>query len=182
MITVYPKPIAQFTSTPEFATVIKPIIEFNNHTSGANSYMWTFGDGDSTNQINPEHRFPGAGSWSVQLVAISNFGCRDTVIYPIEIEEENTLYAPTAFSPDNDNVNDYFFVTGTGIDKDNFLLNIYDRWGEIIFTSTDIERTWNGCAKNTMNPVPVGTYTWLVIYRDSKGIKRERSGPLTVIR
>ncbi len=182
MITVYPKPNAQFTWTPEFATVIKPIIEFNNHTSGANSYMWTFGDGDSTNQVNPEHRFSGAGSWPVQLIAISNMGCRDTVIYPIEIEEENTLYAPTAFSPDNDNVNDNFFVTGTGIDKDNFLLNIYDRWGEIIFTSTDIERSWNGCAKNTMNPVPVGTYTWLVIYRDSRGIKREKSGPVTVIR
>ena len=109
-------------------------------------------------------------------------GCKDTVMYPLEIEEENTLYAPSAFSPDNDNVNDFFFVSGTGIDKNNFLLNIFDRWGELIFTSNDIERTWNGCAKNTANKVPVGTYTWQVIYRDSKGIKREKSGPVTVIR
>ncbi len=182
MIIVYPKPNAQFSWAPEFASVIKPIIDFNNLTSNGSNYIWTFGDGDSTNQVNPEHRFPGAGSWPVQLIAISNMGCRDTVMYPLEIEEENTLYAPSAFSPDNDNVNDYFFVTGTGIDKNNFLLNIFDRWGEVIFTSTDIERTWNGCVKNTLNKVPVGTYTWLVIYKDSKGIRREKSGPVTIIR
>jgi gliding motility-associated-like protein len=182
MITVYPKPNAQFTWTPEFASVIKPIVAFNNLTSNGNTYVWTFGDGDSTNVENPEHRFPGAGSWPVQLIAISNKGCSDTVMYPIVIEEENTLYAPTAFSPDNDNVNDFFFVTGTGIDKNNFLLNVFDRWGEVIFTSTDIEKTWNGCAKNTLNPVQVGTYTWLVIYRDSKGVRHEKSGPVTVIR
>jgi len=187
LITVYPKPNAQFTWVPEFASVIKPIVTFNNMTTGGSSYIWTFGDGDSSSIVNPVHHFPDAGSWDVQLIAISNMGCKDTVMYPVIIQDEWTFYAPSAFSPDFDEHNDFFFAVAHGIKETGFYLAVYDRWGEVIWDTdkyselTEKSDTWDGRAKNHAI-VKVGTYTWYAKFKDFKDNDHEKAGAVTVIR
>jgi gliding motility-associated-like protein len=187
LIDVWPKPLAAYTWSPEFGTIIKPIIDFTNHTQFGNQYIWTFGDGDSSSFLNPYHRFPDAGNWPVSLTAISDKGCRDTVTYYIVIQDEFTFYAPTAFSPDNDLVNDVFYFSGHGVDAENFYCAIYNRWGELIWESDQWsdenpeQYGWDGRSKNG-SLVEIGTYTWYVELRDFKKIRHVFSGAITVVR
>jgi gliding motility-associated-like protein len=182
-ITVFPNPVAQYIAEPPFATIIKPVITFTNYSTLASVVNWYFGDGDSSLVYNPVHTYPGgvAGIYNVTLVVISANGCVDTVMGTIEIQDEFTFYAPTGFSPDNDGHNEMFFVTGSGIDETTFTIQIYDRWGEIIFESDEFNQGWDGTAKDH-KLVPVGTYTWYAKFRDFQGILHVKSGPITVVR
>ena len=118
----------------------------------------------------------------VELIAISNYGCKDTAEHLIRVKDIFTLYVPTAFSPDNDGINDFFFTTGTGIDTDNFNLKVYDRWGEIIWQTNDYFAKWDGRAKGGEKLVEIGTYTWLVTCKDFEKNEHQKMGTVTVIR
>jgi len=182
MITVYPVPYASFESDPEVVSIIKPIIYFNNMSDGAINYYWSFGDGDSSLLDNPHHTFHNVSNYLVTLVAENEFLCRDTVFQTVAIIDEFTFYAPTAFSPDNNGINDYFKIFGHGIDNNNFKLIVYDRWGEPIFESEDINHAWDGRAKQGNDVVQIGTYTWACIFKDDNGVLHEETGRITVIR
>jgi gliding motility-associated-like protein len=183
LITVYPIPDAKFAADPEVASVIKPIIYFDNLSTGAVNYHWMFGDGDSSLNVNPYHQYAAVeGVYFVELRVESEFGCKDTVFNTVIIRDEYTFFAPTAFSPDNDLVNDEFFVAGNGIDENNFKMLIYDRWGEVIFDTENLNDKWNGKAKKGNKVCHTGTYTWYVIFKDKQGIEHEESGFVTLIR
>ena len=127
-----------------------------------------------------------AGTYSV--VVVDDAGCAaaesTTLINPIEpcyeIDDVN-LYAPNSFTPDGDENNQDWFIVLSGIDEFNFSLNLYNRWGEIIWESHDVSAKWDGTFKNKM--VQNGTYTWQVEYtRLSDGKKIFETGHLNVIR
>ena len=183
MITVYPTPHAQFIAEPEVVSIIKPYIYFENFSSLADQYLWVFGDGDSSSIINPIHIYPmyPTGTYNVTLIAYTLFGCTDTAYQEVIVQDEYTFYAPTAFSPDFDGINDYFIIKGNGIDKRNFNMIIYDRWGEEIFETDDLYMGWDGRVKGG-DIAKNGVYTWLVKYKDLKDIEHEEAGAVTVIR
>lgn len=180
-ITVYPVPNAAFTYYPEIVTQIKPEINFTNLSQYASWYMWFFGTGDSSSQISPTYLFPQPGNYTVTLIAVSDRNCKDTATAVVSILEQPSFYAPTAFSPDNDGTNDFWHVFATGLDEKGFSLMVFDRWGELIFESDDINQEWDGRAKDH-RIVPVGTYTWLCVYLDHFGNKHEVAGTVTIIR
>jgi gliding motility-associated-like protein len=187
MITVWPKPNAQFVWNPEIVTEIEPTVLFTNYSTLANSYIWTFGDGDSTNTINPVHHFPAVGTYNVMLIAISDKGCKDTANAVIKVLEQYTFYAPTAFSPNNDGYNDFFYVMAHAISDKDFKLEVYDRWGEVIWSTDkfykDLERSeqWDGKVKGGKT-APIGTYTWQAFFRDWHNRLHEEVGAVNVIR
>ena len=182
-LTAYPLPVAQFEPEPPVATIIKPIIVFNNYSQLADSVRWFFGDGDSSNIYTPSHRYPAypTGTYNVTLIVYTAQGCSDTITDIIEIQDVLTFYAPTAFSPDKDGKNETFLVFGNGINLNTFELFVFDRWGEVIFKSTNMEQGWDGKVKGG-KIAPVGVYTWLVKFRDFKGVMHEKSGSVTVVR
>ena len=182
MIEAYPKPEAGFTAVPDVAPIINPTIDFNNFTEGAINYYWSFGDGDSSIIVSPYHKYDEVGYYNVQLIAETEYGCRDTVNYTVRIKDIYTFYAPTAFSPDGDGVNDEFRVFGTGIDLDNFNLKVYDRWGEVIWETNDIYETWDGKLKEHGKVAQNGMYTWRCVFLDFTGIEHEETGPVTIIK
>ncbi len=180
-ITIYPQPHAAFTYSPELVTQIKPEVSFTNLSTLSQWYMWFFGTGDSSSTENPVYVFPLSGTYIVTLVAVSGQNCYDTASVEITIQEQPSFYAPTAFSPDNDGTNDFWRTFATGIKEEGFTLLVFDRWGEVVFESTDIEKTWDGRIKKH-NTATIGTYTWLVVYYDLFGNKHEAAGTVTVIR
>ncbi|MBI5219296.1 MAG: gliding motility-associated C-terminal domain-containing protein [Bacteroidia bacterium] len=180
MISAYPLPDARFTPVPEYISILNPEVEFNNYSQGAISYIWSFGDGDSSEFVNPVHYYPAIGKYNSELIAISNHGCKDTLVVPLVVHDEYTFYAPTSFSPDNDGINDVFKVYGHGINPESFILYIYDRWGELIYKSENIETGWDG--RYGGKKVKSGTYTWLVNFKYLSGVQQTKSGPVTVIR
>lgn len=187
MITIYETPQANFRPDPTSTTIIKPLVYFQNMSTNTYLSVWDFGDSDSSNITSPTHIYRDTGSYLVQLVVITENGCRDTVDGVVYIEDEFTFYAPSAFTPNLDNKNDIFFVWGYGIDEENFLMIIYDRWGEIIFQTNQYDSEhpaiygWNGKVKDR-KLAESGTYTWLVIFRDIRGVQYEKAGPVTLIR
>ena len=76
----------------------------------------------------------------------------------IGVEKPLTLYAPNAFSPDGDGVNDHFQIRGQGVEDYN--LEIYNRWGQMVFQSENINTRWNGEYRGKQ--VPIGTYVYQV--------------------
>ena len=182
LINVYRKPDAHFLTNPQTVSIIDPQIQFSNLSEWASHYVWSFGDGDSSNITSPYHRYDEIDSYIVMLIAITNEGCVDSVMQQVVVENEPSIYVPTAFSPDGDNINDYFVVKANGIDLDNYSLKIYDRWGEIIFESNDLYHSWDGKAKGRDKYVQNGTYTWLVKVNYENGVEYEKSGTVTVIR
>ena len=85
---------------------------------------------------------------------------------------------PTAFSPNNDGVNDILFVKGFGITSMNLV--IYNRYGEVVFESNDQSIGWDGTFKERdENP---GVFTWVLQYNLSSGKKGKQKGNTTLIR
>ena len=182
MITVYPKPDAKFYADPIVVNILDPTVDFYNISTDNYINYWSFGDGDSSLLINPSHKFnPNTlGDFLVSLVAVSEYGCKDTAQSYIKVEDIATLYVPTAFSPDNDGINDIFKVSAYGIDTDNFDFIIYDRWGEKIFETKDLFTGWDGTYN--MKLVESGVYSYIIIYKDFTGVEYTKSGILTLIR
>ena len=175
-----PLPEARFSYYPSTPSILKPLVDFTNMSSGNIGNYWLFGDGESSLVNDPEHAYKAAGSYEATLIVTTDKGCTDTLIQVVTIQDCITFYAPNYFSPDGDGTNDVFKVFGYGIDNNNFNLSIYNRWGEIIFTSNDIERGWNGYAGEKL--CQTGTYTWLVNFKKKVGETVTRYGAVNLIR
>jgi len=188
-ITVYPLPVARFYPEPPTTSVLKPFIYFNNVSSDyVTENYWFFGDGDSSDLESPLHYYPAEErEYDVTLIVETAYGCRDTATAPVSILDEYTFWAPTGFTPNNDGINDIFFVDGHGIDVENFAMYIYDRWGELVFTTNEFDpenpqnNGWDGRIKDN-KLAPSGVYTWLVIYRDWRAVEHQEAGPVTLMR
>jgi gliding motility-associated-like protein len=135
-----------------------------NESIGATSYEWNFGDGSGTYYSeNPIHSFSDESTetYTVQLIASNANGCRDTTYRTIKIEEELVFYVPNTFTPDGDEYNNVFKpVISSGYDLTEYSLDIYNRWGERIFTSLNSEIGWDGTYNGSLTQD--GTYTWKI--------------------
>jgi len=181
MIEVYKLPEAKFTANPVTASVIKPEISFFNYSVDNYLNYWWFGDGEMSYSTNPIHNYAEYESYyTVKLKVETEHGCVDSTFTNVKIENVITIYVPSAFSPDNDGINDTFFALGNGIDLDYFNMKIYNRWGEIIFETDDMTQAWDGKSKQRF--VETGVYKWLITYKDERGIEFQKSGTVTVIR
>lgn len=186
-ITVYPQPIASFYAEPNPTTILDPTIYFTNTSQGAISYLWDFGEPTAPNGtntsilVNPNHSYATTGKYNVHLVAFSDKGCTDTAMVPVEVKPDFAIYIPNTFTPDGNGVNDMFFPLGVGIDEENYRLDIFDRWGENIFTSNNFRKGWDGSVKGG-KPAPQGVYVYKLMVYDLQGNKHPFVGHVTVIR
>jgi gliding motility-associated-like protein len=180
-ITVSPKPIAGFTYSP-----IPPLENtpstFNNNSTGATVYKWIFGDGDSlvtyTLDTLVQHIYNVTGTYTACLVAYNDYGCTDTVCQNVQAIVVPLVDVPNAFTPNGDGVNDFVKVKGYGIGKMDW--KIYNRWGALVFWSTDIKSGWDGRYKGAMQPQEVYTYILDVIFTD--GTKYRKTGDITLLK
>lgn len=182
-IDVWPAPYSDFAASTQSTTILNPTIEFYNYSLGANTNYWIFGDGDSIMTANPmPHTFPAlVGEYLVQLITENTFGCRDTGFMKIEVLDDNLFYAPNAFNPHSFiNDNRVFKPLINGLDESNYHFFIYNRWGEIIFETTDPNRAWDG-RNNNGELYPPGSYPWFIQYADKAGTPFLRKGNVSII-
>jgi len=182
MITIYPKPVARFETNPKVIRGIYPEVKFINLSEDADSYYWDFADSTNSTEFEPVHKFNTVkDGYYVTLYAQNKYACSDTARKFLEVQDFFTFWAPTAFSPDNDYINDSFICKGVGIDNSTFSLKIYDRWGEIVFESNDIFQAWDGRIKDGKIGTN-GVYTWIASFKDNTGKFHTYSGQVTLIR
>ena len=191
VIKVFPKPIALFQANPNTVFVPNDPVNCTNLSTGATSFNWEFGDNTSSVESNPSHLYQNAGSYQITLIATSNRGCKDTFELPSKIiaQLESDIDVPNAFSPNpnggnggafgsNDLNNDVFHPVLRGIDK--YELDIYSRWGELLFVSKDVNIGWDGYYKGKMCTQDV--YVWKIIATTIDGKKINKSGDLLLLR
>lgn len=184
-ICVYPNPVANFSASPGVISVISPESQMTNSSIGANFYQWNFGDGtEVSNAVNPSHTFivEPQQNFYVTLVAISEHGCVDSITKLILMEKGVILYVPNTFTPDGDNFNPVFLpIVTSGVDKNQYTLEIYNRWGELVFSSHDVKEPWDGTYAGQM--CQEGQYTWKMTFKTSSSDeKQERVGHVNLIR
>ena len=159
---------------------IFPKVTFINQSLNAVYFHWDFGQ-DSSDEYEPTYIFPGSGVWDVTLTVTNEFGCQDSITKQVEIDFLLTYFAPNAFSPNNDNVNDTFNVVVTGILEETYLMRIFDRWGEEVFTTTDKKEGWLGKKSNTGKICPSGYYVFRNSFIDQSGKKHVKYGKILLI-
>jgi gliding motility-associated-like protein len=96
----------------------------------------------------------------------------------ITLIQEPTLYVPTAFTPNGDGENDFFDIKGVYICE--FDLQVFDRWGNVVFTSNSLDNKWNGKVNNETSPVTV--FAYIIKVKSCTGRSLEKAGTVTVIR
>lgn len=180
LISVYPEPLAIFTYTPEVPDMLFPQVQFINRSVDADNYEWEFGDGsDPEHWTSPQHTYEQPGSYTITLISSNNYGCSDTLFRILEVKDAFTLYIPNAFSPNNDGRNDLFRVSGIGITE--FNIRIFNRWGKMIWESSDIHNGWDGRHEEDEN-VQQEVFVYKVDVRDIFNKPHSYTGRITVVR
>ena len=180
-IWVHPKPIAAFEVDYPVALLEHSTITYFNHSEYAKFYSWNFGDESTSIEENPLHTFTELGEYNSQLVAESEYGCKDTTDLLIKILPFS-VFTPNAFRPDSEiPENRTFMPVGVGADDQRFNLKIFDRWGQIIFETNSPHDVWDGTNKNG-DEAPMGNYVWISNYFDIQGFEHKQKGQVLLIR
>ncbi|MDD2387181.1 MAG: gliding motility-associated C-terminal domain-containing protein [Bacteroidales bacterium] len=179
-ITVFPIPIAEFRANRTNITMATPIVYFTNYTEGGFFYNWDFGDGIQSNAANPSHVFTFPGNYHVSMQASSLYGCSDSTGVDIFVSNELAVYAPTAFTPNHDDLNETFKVIVDGVNTETYSLAIYNRWGETVFFSELYSEEWDG--RYMDKECPEGVYSWMLTFIDLYGNEYRKTGKVTLLR
>jgi gliding motility-associated-like protein len=154
-------------------------ITFSNQSQGALTYYWNFGNGNNSTIVNPNEIYRPPGDYLVTLIAIDYLGCKDTISKVIKITPEWYFYVPNAFTPDQDGkINSTFKVSTVNILELEIL--IFNRWGEVIFSSKDKRFEWDGTYKG-LN-VQDGVYNYAIKYKNILGEQLEALGHVVLIK
>ena len=149
-------------------------IEFDNQSFGATQYLWSFGDGDYSDEFEPYYSYYQAGDYRVELSIVDEGGCTDSYSLFITVEDPDILI-PNVFTPNGDGANDAYRVRYTGLQP--FTLTIVDRWGRLMYQSDQPnEPGWNGVAPGGSEATE-GTYYYVVQVGE-----RNFKGHLTLLR
>lgn len=183
-ITVNPNPVAEFTASPQPATILNPTIQFTDQSAGAVAWSWTFGDltGSTSAIQNPAFTYADTGCFDVTLTVTNAFGCSSDTTHPVCIEDDFTLYIPNGFSPNDDGLNDIFLPQGHGIDPESFEMWIFDRWGNMIYYTDDLYKGWDGRANYGTDVSQQDTYVWKIKCKNNKGINLSYIGHISIVK
>ena len=177
-------PIASFTSTPNVISAEIETINFVNSSIGAISYLWNFGDNSTSTNQNPSHSYTGASdNILVSLTASSPLGCFDIYEMTLVVLSDAIFYVPNCFTPDEDEHNQLWKpIFTSGFDIYSFNLEIYNRWGEIIWETKDASDGWDGTYGIDGLKVPMGIYNWVIHYESKlNDDRKEVSGHINVL-
>ncbi|MDD5570651.1 MAG: gliding motility-associated C-terminal domain-containing protein, partial [Bacteroidales bacterium] len=181
-------PNADYTYTPAILDLFEnttALFEDLSTTGGQPivKWHWDFYDDNSTSDIQlPAHTYKNTGTYTVCLKVTDSENCVDSICKPIIVKDIFTVYIPNAFSPNSDMLNEGFIPQGYNIDPNGFQMTIFDRWGGIIYKTTDINIPWNGRYMNNGDVVQIGVYVYRVIVKEKEGPEHELIGRVSVVR
>lgn len=162
LINVHPSPTAMFDVDKTVADICNSEIQFINQSMGASSYFYYFDDsGATSNSENPQYSFQQAGDHFSYLIVTSDHGCKDTAYQKIYIEPFS-IFIPNTFTPNADNIND-FLEAKMWLTPANWDFKLYNRWGEVIYSTTDYQFKWDGKINGRF--VQDGLYNYTLKYK-----------------
>ncbi|MBE0674749.1 MAG: PKD domain-containing protein, partial [Bacteroidales bacterium] len=194
IIRVFQNPSAIFDAYPVNVVNNEQIVIFYSYSYFADSWLWMFGDGETSTEENPYHKYEQEGSYTVSLKVTTSEGCVDTAVMvtPVVVEwKTGEIKFPNAFKwnetgptggewdegvyPGMDNVFRPFFENVI-----EYRLQIFNRWGALIYESYDLKKGWDGYFGNG-NLAPQGVYVWKVHGRYADGEYFDSVGDVTFL-
>ncbi|MFZ9877603.1 MAG: PKD domain-containing protein [Chitinophagaceae bacterium] len=180
-IQVLDAPLSNFSFTPVAIQPNTPHSFTNLSSSDAIRFKWTFGDGDSiltTSRVPIIHQYKSSGTFQVCLTAYNQLDCPRTICKTVEASINPLVDVPNAFTPQSGDVNSVIQVKGFGIVKLKW--EIWNRWGQKVFETTDAKFGWDGKFKGVLQPMDVYMYTLAVEFFDGRTLTKK--GDITLIR
>ena len=180
-IQVLDAPISNFSFTPVVIQPNTPHTFTNLSSSDAIRFKWNFGDGDSiltTSRVPTVHQYKSSGTFQVCLTAYNQLDCPRTICKSVEASINPLVDVPNAFTPQSGDINSVIQVKGFGIVKLKW--EIWNRWGQKVFETTDAKFGWDGKFKGVLQPMDVYMYTLAVEFFDGRTLTKK--GDITLIR
>ncbi len=175
-VEVYAYPKAAFGVDPRLGIVGEQVFRFTGRSERASIFAWDFGDGTLSSMISPTHLYADTGLWTVKLWVANAAGCADSTYDTLFVFPPLSCEVPNAFTPNYDFLNDAFGPVCEGLKA--FRMDIYDRWGERIFHTSDSE-LWYPLRDEPV--VPAGVYLYRIVAFDYTGDFRTYTGTVVVI-
>lgn len=186
-VIVHPLPTASFMPE-QYLTFLEDgeaPVHFINYSTNAENYLWNFGDPSSpsneSTDSDPDHVYTSPGIYRIWLYVTSDFGCSDSTVHEVSIQNPFYFYVPNAFTPDGDGVNEVWQPIGLGVKEDEYECIVYDRWGRMVFRTNNLYQPWNG---NDMNgkPLPHGSYVYSIRTFTMDLVPKEFLGTVTIVK
>ena len=190
LVIAHQPPTADFTASPWSTDIDHPLVEFTEQASASvTAFHWTFGDGGTSNAANPAYNFTDVGTFNVVLDVTDANGCTASAMHQVIITPVYDITLPTAFTPNTNGGNGGTWVTGD-LSNDvfypfvrfvkDFRMRVFNRWGELIFESNDLNIGWDGYYRGQLSPQDVYVVqTW---FRFVDGKEVQKLTDLTLLR
>jgi gliding motility-associated-like protein len=181
-VQIHPKPVAGFNIANNEVTMLQPVVVIENASSlDVTAWLYDFGDGNLSSYSEGPHEYDVWGDYVITQIVANTFGCADTTYRNVTVDPELLFYFPNAFTPDGNGNNDVFKPSFYGSDVLQYEFTIFDRWGKIVFTTTDVEGCWDGSIKGV--EAQDGVYNWIMKYRSTDDpILAIQQGSVTLLR
>ncbi len=182
VIEVYPVPFSDLSWLAKEKSIYDPEFQVSNASTGHTSTFTILPNGQEIENLSENvFTLSDTGNFEVIHISYNQYGCSDTLFDTIRVDDPFTLYIPSAFSPNGDGINDKFTFKMSGISK--MYMEIYNRWGEIVYSSSNPYDGWNGNHYNSGKALPSGVYTYVFIGTVKDGAKEHVSkGHVTLLR
>ena len=155
-------------------------LDFEFSGEGANEYDWDFGDGNFSTKENPYHEYMNDTIYYITLVIESgppNY-CIDSITKVFEIYPSLQIFAPNAFTPNGDNLNDKFDLYAIGLH--DYEIYVFSSNGTQLFYSNNIDDSWDGTAG--FGKCDKGVYAYVIRAKDRNGELHEKKGTVTLLK
>lgn len=185
-VVVLEAPKADFIANPEEVSISNPIVKLNNLSTilTDNKYQWTISGKEPIYELHPTVTFDKIGQYRITLMAKSSDDCISEIVKYIEVKNDFKIYVPNSFTPNYDGLNDIFIPVFSpyGLDSKSYELEIYDRWGHLVFQTTDITKGWDGTFKNNGDKIMKNdSYIYKIQYKDLEGKAYIENGSVSLL-
>ncbi|MEI6062726.1 MAG: PKD domain-containing protein, partial [Bacteroidota bacterium] len=195
-VAINSSPVAAFNIVENYEDKQGQIMLENGTLNGIH-YQWDFGNGEKSTDISPVTTFDKEGHYLIHLTTWNGQNCEDTLTIPYDLLFKG-LFVPNAFNPGNIDPEVAVFKP-KGINLKTYLIEIYDRWGNLLWTSDKLDNkgtpveAWDGISHG--NTLREGVYLWKITarFRDGEywdghnvgsnsGLSQKKTGTVTLIR
>lgn len=150
LITTYPKPTLDFQTTQRFLSLPNAVFNMRNNSNSVFN-QWDVIDSvdniiQSSTLREPSFIINTLGQYTVRLIGRNSYGCIDTLskYNYIATQGQGFVYVPNSFSPNNNEKNERFMPSLVNVRDRNYTFRVYNRWGELLFETNDINAYWDG--------------------------------------
>lgn len=182
IIKMRPTPVAGFYFDPPSVNELNSTVEFFDESVDSDFYSWDFSGEATSFDQNPIYTFQDTGRQVITQIVEHFAGCLDTMQLSIDVEPFFLYQFPNAFTPNGDGKNEFFLGKGYDQNITDFRLSIYNRWGELIFETTNPQEGWNGKKYNVGRDSPEGVYAFVARVAGPRSIAKQFEGIVALIR